>query len=125
MNKNPPCTSLNLEVTLKGKNRKATIKALLDSGASSIFLSPRFVRKHQVTVTPLQKPILLRNADNSKNAIGMITQEAKLTMTCGSHEEDLTALVADTGDDDMIVGIEWLKMHNPEVDWETGRIKFS
>jgi hypothetical protein len=118
-------TSLNMEVILKGKNRKATIKALLDSGASTTFLSPRFVQYHNVTTTLLSKPIPLHNADNSSNAISLITRKAELMMICGDHEEDMVAYMADTGDDDMIIGVEWLQRHNPEVNWETGQVKFS
>ena len=97
-------SSLTLDVTLNGRNHKATIKALLDSGASSIFLHPRFVRHHHVTTRRLAVPIPLHNADNSLNAIGRVTEAAELGMQIQDHRETITAYVADTREDDMITG---------------------
>ena len=116
---------LNVPVTLTGRNRSAAISALLDSGASTIFINSAFVKKNNVTLMQLDEPILLRNADGSQNAIGLITHEARLSMTIGDHREEIIASVANTGEDDLILGIDWLRRHNPEIDWKKGLIQFS
>ena len=88
---------LTLDVTLNGQNHKATIKALLDSGASTIFLHSHFVKQHKVTTYPLATPIPLHNADNSRNAIGMVSKCADLGMLIQDHAETVTAYVAEFG----------------------------
>ena len=98
---------------------------MLDSGASTIFLNSAFVKRHSVKVSTLPKSILLRNADGSPNAIGYITHEARLRMRIGEHEEEVIAAVADTGEDDLIIGVDWLRHHNPEINWATGHVHFS
>jgi len=69
-----------LPITLQGKNRKAEVKALVDSGASTLFLSENFVKKHGVVTQPLGKEIPVRNIDGSNNASGPIKCFAELTL---------------------------------------------
>ena len=116
---------LNLPVTLTGRNCSTVTRALLDSGASTIFINSTFVRTHNVTLSRLHQPIPLRNADGSQNTIGLITHKAQLLMRIGNHEETIIASVVDTGEDDLILGIDWLRTHNPEIDWHQGHVHFS
>ena len=116
---------MNLPIILQGQNRSAATSAMLDSGASTIFINSAFVKKHNVTTARLDAAIPLRNADGSQNAIGHITHEARLLMTMGDHSEEIVAAVANTGDDDIILGIDWLRHHNPEIDWEEGLVHFT
>ena len=46
-------------------------------------------------------------------------------MIMGDHTEEIVAAVANTGDDDIILGIDWLRHHNPEIDWEKGIVHFT
>ena len=41
------------------------------------------------------------------------------------HEEYLEALVLELGHNQMLLGIDWLNFHNPEVDWSTPNLQFS
>ena len=116
---------MHVPVKLTGQHRSATIDALLDCGASTIFLNRAFVERHQVTTTPLPKPVPLRNADDTANAIGMVTHEAELTLTIGDHSERIRAAIADIGRDDLIIGIDWLRHHNPSIDWQLGNLEFT
>ena len=113
------------DIQLFGKYKKADLKAMLDCGASTIFIHPRLVKEKNITTRRLPQPIQLRNIDNSMNAIGMITHEADIGLRIGSHEEIATFAVADIGDDDIILGIDWLREHNPEVDWRKAHIAFT
>jgi hypothetical protein len=33
--------------------------------------------------------------------------------------------ITDTGKSNMIIGYNWLRKHNPEINWEKGELKFS
>ncbi|OAX30572.1 hypothetical protein K503DRAFT_659420, partial [Rhizopogon vinicolor AM-OR11-026] len=72
---------------LEGKNRKADIKALVDSGASTLFLSRRFVEEHSVSTRKLLRAIPVRNIDGTLNADGSMTHYATLKMKIAEHEE--------------------------------------
>ena len=112
-------------VTISDGKTTLKAKAMLDSGASSVFINESFVRKHGIRTQELEYPIMLRNADNSANAIGYITQEASLRFEVNGHVEELSAAVANIGDDEVIVGIDWLRHHNPQIDWTLDEVSFT
>ncbi|PIL28875.1 hypothetical protein GSI_08921 [Ganoderma sinense ZZ0214-1] len=46
-------------------------------------------------------------------------------MAIGDHREKVVFVVTDIGDEDVIIGLDWLHEHNPEVDWERGSLRLS
>ena len=55
--------------------------------------------------------------------MGDITHVAELGLVVGNHREDHTIFtVADIGSEDLIIGIDWLRKHNPEIDWQEGEV---
>ena len=55
--------------------------------------------------------------------MGDITHVAELGLMVGSHrEEKIIFTVADIGSEDLIIGIDWLRKHNPEIDWQEGEV---
>jgi hypothetical protein len=38
------------------------------------------------------------------------------------HRERVLFLVTDTGNHDILLGTDWLKAHNPNIDWANNRI---
>lgn len=100
--------TIQLSVIIVGKNKQAATTAMVDSGASTIFLNKKFVEEYDVCTTELPRPIMLRNTDNSDNAIGQITYEAHLNLKIEEHEEEIVIAIADIGDNDLILGVDWL-----------------
>jgi hypothetical protein len=41
------------------------------------------------------------------------------------HTEIFSFAVTDTGKSNIIIGFNWLKQHNPEIDWQKQTIRFS
>src|SRR5260221_3737504 len=74
--KTSPC-SLNLQVELMFPTSLASVttSALLDSGATGMFINWDFVQRHQLETTPLPQPVLLCNIDGSTNEHGSIMEE--------------------------------------------------
>ena len=103
----------------------AKAEAMLDSGASSVFVNADYAARHGLRLRPLERPIHLRNADNSPNAIGCIRHDVLLTVDIQGHVEELAAAVANIGDDDMIIGIDWFRHHNPRIDWANDTVRFN
>ncbi|EJF63149.1 hypothetical protein DICSQDRAFT_56383, partial [Dichomitus squalens LYAD-421 SS1] len=99
--------------------------AMVDSGATTKFLHRRFVARNQVTTRKLAKPIPLYNIDGSENRDGTITEVAVLTMKISDREEEVAFVVTDIGEEDVIIGLDWLREHNPEIDWAHGSLRLS
>lgn len=98
---------------------------MVDSGATATFIHQKFVDENKIRTRKLEKPIPLFNIDGSENHAGFITHVAILDMIIGSHSEKVVFTVTDIGPEDVIIGIDWLKKHNPEVDWTKGSLRLS
>lgn len=96
---------------------------MIDSGATALFLSKRFVEHNHIYKHPLEHVIALHNIDGTNNKAGGLTHYARLTLTVGDHEEKAEFLITDLGPEDVILGLPWLKRVNPTIDWENGEIE--
>ena len=96
---------------------------MIDSGATAMFISKRFVERNHVLKCPLEDPIGLNNIDGTANRAGGITHFVRLTLTVGDITKETEFLVTDLGPEDLILGLPWLKETNPQVDWEKGEMK--
>src|ERR1700742_3451966 len=82
----------------------------------------KYVDVNQVSSSRLAREIPVVNIDRSKNSGGRITRCATMHMQVEDHSEILRFLIMDLGKDDLILGLPWLRKHNPSVDWEQGEI---
>ena len=53
-----------------------------------------------------------------------MTHEVHIRMEVGQHHEVITLDVADIGHDNIILGISWLRQHNPRIDWARSTLGF-
>ena len=65
------------------------------------------------------------NVDGSANADGSISEVAELLLRYNGHSERALFSVTGLGRQNLILGHTWLKDHNPEVDWRTGKVEMS
>lgn len=109
-------------VLLKGLNKTIRVPAMIDSGATALFIHERFVKNNHIIRLPMQRTIPLHNIDGSKNTAGGITHFARLTLTVGDITEKTDFLITNIGPEDIILGLPWLKRVNPSINWEQGEI---
>jgi predicted aspartyl protease len=112
-----------VNVIVKGINRSIRSLAMIDSGATALFVSKRFVQRHKIICSPLPNTIALLNINGSKNKAGSLTHFARLTLTIGSWNELTDFLITDLGPEDIILGLPWLKKVNPTIDWDSGEME--
>ena len=116
---------MNLPVVLKQRDTQAQPSALLDSGAYSCFMHYRFVQEHNLTTRSLKTSVRVFNADASENKKGLITQYVRCQVTIRNHTSWQSFLVTDIGRNDVIVGMSYLREHNPEIDWQSQTVSFT
>ena len=100
-------------------------KALLDSGANTIYIDKAYAPKMKLPLTLLSNPVPVYNVDGTHNAARSITHCAQIIIQFQEHHEKVTAAVTDLGKNQMILGYMWLSHHNPEIDWTTGTVKIT
>jgi len=118
-------TSLNLQLATMDTNSKVALSALLDSGATGMFLDSKFIQSQGWNTKTLTRPIPVYNVDGTLNQGGSIKEEIELLMTFQNHTERATFAICDLGDKLAIIGHNWLFLHNPEINWKTGEVSFS
>ena len=111
---------MRIKVTLNG-GKENVDKALIDSGAAGNFINRSTVHKYKIPAKRLQKPIQLSNADGTKNIDGTVKTYVESNLGIGTEKE--TLLVTSLGKEDVILGMPWLKKHNPRIDWEKGELR--
>ena len=57
-----------------------TVKALLDSGATGMFMDKRMVARHGFKLQKLERLIIVRNIDRTNNSGGAITHQIEVNV---------------------------------------------
>jgi len=99
------------------------VKALLDSGTIGMFMDKKMAAKHGFRLQKLERPVAVRNVDGTNNSGEAITHQVEVNMYYKSYVERMRMDVCDLGKTDVILGMPWLQAHNPEINWETGKVK--
>lgn len=99
--------------------------SLIDSGATSIFLDDRFATRHQIPLLPHSAPIPLFVIDGRPIESGAVTHYALIDITIDGHRQRIKADVARLGVYPLILGIPWLRLHNPLIGWADNTLTFS
>jgi len=102
-----------------------TVKALLDSGATGMFVDRKFVEKHGFKLEKLGQPVRISNVDGTYNSGGTVMHEIECNVYYKGHVEQMRLDVCDLGRTEVILGMPWLTAHNPEIDWEKGEIRMT
>ena len=85
-----------------------TVKALLDSGATGMFVDKKFAEKHGFRLDKLEKPLIVTNVDGSNNSGGRITHEIECNIYYRGHQERMRFNVYNLERTDVILGMPWL-----------------
>ena len=99
------------------------MKALLNSGATGLFMSKRLAEREGFKLEKLERLQKVRNVNRSNNSGKAITHEAEANVYYKGHMEGVKLDVCELGKVDVILGMPWLVAHNLEINWETGEVK--
>jgi len=102
-----------------------TVKVLLDSGATGMFMDREIAKKHGFKMTKLERPLKVKNVDGTENSRGNIMYKVEVNIFYKNHMERIRMDVCNLGKTEVILGMPWLQAHNPEINWETGEVKMT
>ncbi|ESK82075.1 reverse transcriptase-rnase h-integrase [Moniliophthora roreri MCA 2997] len=116
--------SMHIPLKYKVGTKNIETKALLDSGAGGRFISMGLARTLGKRWIQLPEKIRVFNVDGTANKTAWITHIVELEFQIAGKEFRENFMISGIGDEDMILGLPWLRHHNPVIDWETGEIQF-
>ena len=111
-------TSLLLPVEIRTTDTSElhSVKALLDCGATGSFISRDFVRSKEMNTRTLSHNIPVFNIDSSPNEAGQISEVVDVVLRYKTHSERMLLAVSGLRKQNLILGYDWLKDHNPKID---------
>ena len=114
-----------VKIVLKQEEEEEGVvtEALLDSGAMGLVISEEFARRHKFKRTKLERPVYVRNMDGTLNYVGPIVDTVEMEIFFKGHKEKTSIDVMGEQKWSVILGMPWLRCHNPEIDWKTGEVK--
>jgi hypothetical protein len=92
--------------------------ALINSGVEISCIDWAFVQKHNLPQDCLPIPIKVCNVDESTNRKGDILFSTTLFVDIGKVNQKVTFHVMDCGNENIILGLPWLRNTNPTIDWD-------
>ena len=113
-----------IKVVLEGEKEKLSINAMIDSGATEDFIDREVCQKHQISTVATEHLREIYLTDGNPSDMGPVTHIAKVPMTIGNHQVLATLQVANLQNPEVILGMPWLKGHNPKIYWGKNKITF-
>ena len=81
------------------------VKALLDSGATGMFMDKRTAARHGFTLQKLKRSTIVRNVDGTNNSRGAITHQIEANVYYKGHVERMRMDICDLGKTEVILGM--------------------
>ena len=85
-----------------------TVKVLLDSGTTEMFMDWKITARHGFRLQKLERLIVVRNVNRTNNSTGAITHQVKVNMYYKSYVERIRIDMCNLGKTDIILGMPWL-----------------
>lgn len=96
-------------------------EALVDSGAQGNYMATRTAKRLRITGHRKEEPYPLVLATGAATN-GVTMETGEIRMDIGEHEENIDFDIAPLGTHEVILGMSWIRKHNPTINWETGQI---
>jgi len=65
------------------------------------------------------------NVDGSPNKAGQISEVMDVVLCYKTHSERMLLAVSGLGKQNLILDYDWLKDHNPKINWEKGEVEMT
>jgi len=78
-----------------------------------------------MNIWTLSHNILVFNVNGSPNEAGQISKVMDIVLCYKTHSKRILLAVSGLGKQSLILGYDWLKDHNPRIDWEKGEVEIT
>jgi len=90
-----------------------------------MFIDREMAKRHSFKMTKLERPLKVKNIDRTENSRGNITHQVEINVFYGNHMERIRIDMCNLGKTEVILGMPWLQVHNPEINWKMGEVKMT
>ena len=114
----------SISITLKWGSGYYSGPAMIDSGAAGNFIAEQLVHSLRIPLTPCIPPLRVKGIDGRPLGSGQVTERTQvLQLTVDQvHTEPLSLFVVNSPVHSLVLGLPWLRQHDPDISWSKGRI---
>jgi len=116
---------LPVEIGTMDTSELHSIEALLDYGATRSLIDRDFVCSKGMNTQTLSHNIPVFNIDSSPNEAGQISKVVDVVLCYKTHSKRMLLAISGLRKQNLILGYDWLKDHNPKIDWEKGEVEMT
>jgi hypothetical protein len=114
-----------LKVTIRGHdNNEHHTMAMVNCGATENSIDERYTKQNNIPLRQKAIPRRVLAVDGQEVANGPVTHDALVDLMINNHYETIRLYCITIGNSPIIVGLLWLRKHNPNIDWKEGRVTF-
>ena len=114
---------LNIEVEKVDMHESITVKVLLDSSVTEMFMDRKIAAKYGLRLQKLERLVVVRNINSTNNSTGAIMHQVKVNVYYKNHIKRIQMNMCNLGKTNIILGMLQLQAHNPKINWETEEVK--
>ena len=104
---------------------ESSTECMVNTGATGNFINQDFVTNNKLPTHKLSEPIPVHNVDGTLNEASSIREVVDMVMTYQRHSERILLAVTQLSKQSMILGMTWLRRHNPEIDFRPATVKMT
>ena len=116
---------LPVEIGTTDTSELHSVEALLDCRVTGSLIDRDFVRSKGMNTWTLSHNIPVFNVDGSPNKTGQISEVVNVVLHYKTHSERMLLAISGLRKQNLILGYDWLKNHNPKIDWEKGEVEMT
>jgi len=104
--------------------KECATTALVDSGASENFIDRAYAEASRIQMQQKAVPRRVLTVDGSEVNGGPVTHDTQIHLMINHHKEDIWLHCITIGNAPIILGLPWLKLHDPVIGWKNHTVKF-
>lgn len=117
-------TQNGLHLKIQAVIADQSARVMIDSGAAGNFMHPEFFGRLGISGVPKARPIPVEGLSGEDLGGSIEIESGFLTMAVRGHLERINFNVFPVGKYDIVLGIPWLRKHNPVIDWQKEQVTF-
>lgn len=117
----PPQTRLQTDASIEWGKQALSLPLLIDSGADESFIDTGVCNQLGIDTEPLPVPLEIK-ALNGMLLARVEHQTVPVLCLSGNHQEKISFHITDSPHVPLVLGLPWLKLCNPQINWSTGKI---
>ena len=118
-----PLAYIDVDIKSADSEEWKPARAMVDCGGQGSFINDTLSQNYQLPRLPKQHPVSLVLADGSPSKAGHITHYNPLVLRTAGNEELLGLDITPTSHD-IILGMPWLKKHDPAIRFGSNHLTF-